>query len=312
MLGLEADCVAETIDLTPFAGNGTVQEITRIDLNPRFGSQNIERNTRGRAIEHSGVGIGGTGISIQYKIVVVAVSVTELDIVGVDVLSDRFGRRPEIKGRTCGNVHYLASGHKRAIDGCHAGGIEPKGMGEDVVVAVAREIKVGVVGHIDDRGGIGSGGIVHTEGVVVGEGVGARRYDIAGETVVPVRGVDSKAEGMGIGLLCRIELILPACRSAVEGMTIVVGGEAVGCTVDSDPSVVKTVGIPPDTCAEVGGDSLIVVQIVETEHYILHCAVAVGHKERDDTSAEIGDSDLHTVGIGEGIESGGSIALAGA
>lgn len=311
VLGLETDSVAETIDFTPFARDSAVEEITRIDLNTRFCRQYIEGDTRSRAIECGSVGIVLVRGGIQHPVVVVAVSVTELDVVGVDVLPDGFGRRIEIKGRTRGNVGYLARGHKRTIDGRHTRGIEPKGMRENIVVAVAREVEIGVVGHIDDRGGIGGGGIVHMERVVVGEGVGTGRYDIAGETVVAIGGVDREAQGMSVYLLCLIDLVLPARGSAVEGMTIVVGEQLVGRTVDSNTPVVETVGIPPDTGTEIGRDSLIVTDIVETEYYIPHSAGAVGYKDRNNTSAEVGNTNLHTIGVGEGIEGCGLILAGG-
>lgn len=98
VLGLETDSVAETIDFTPFARNGAVQEITRINLNTRFGGKDIESNAGSRTVECGGMSIGITRISVQYEIMVIAVSVAELDIIGIDVLSDRFGNRVKVKG----------------------------------------------------------------------------------------------------------------------------------------------------------------------------------------------------------------------
>ena len=94
----------------------------------------------------------------------------------------------------------------------------------------------------------------------------------------------------------------------MEGMAIVVSEKLVGRTVDGETSVVKTVGITPDTCAKIGGDSLIVADIVETEYYIPHSAGAVGYK---DTSAEVGNTNLHTIGVGEGIEGCGLTLASG-
>ena len=98
VLGLETDSVAETIDFTPLARNGAVQEITRINLNTRFGGKDIESNAGSRAVERGGMSIGITRISVQYEIMVIAVSVAELEIIGIDVLSDRFGNRVKVKG----------------------------------------------------------------------------------------------------------------------------------------------------------------------------------------------------------------------
>ena len=183
-------------------------------------------------------------------------------------------------------------------------------MRENIVVTIARQIKIRVVGHIDNCGSIGSGGIVHTKGIFIRQSIDTSSHHITRKTIVSVRRPDGKTEGMVVGLLGIIYPILPARRTSVEGMAIVVSEKLVGRTVDGETSVVKTVGITPDTGAKIGGDSLIVADIVETEYYIPHSAGAVGYKDRDNTSAEVGNTNLHTIGVGEGIE-GSGLALAG-
>lgn len=175
-------------------------------------------------------------------------------------------------------------------------------MRENIVVTIARQIKIRVVGHIDNCGSIGSGGIVHTKGIFIRQSIDTSSHHITRKTIVSVRRPDGKTEGMVVGLLGIIYPILPARRTSVEGMTIVVSEKLVGRTVDGETSVIKTVGITPDTCAKIGGDSLIVADIVETEYYIPHSAGAVGYKDRDNTSTEVGNTNLHTIGVGEGIE----------
>ena len=57
---------------------------------------------------------------------VVSVSVVQLLKVGIYVLSDRFGRRIEVEGRSGRNVGYLAGGHKGIVHGSHLYGVNPQ------------------------------------------------------------------------------------------------------------------------------------------------------------------------------------------
>ena len=48
----------------------------------------------------------------------------------------------------------------------------------------------------------------------------------------------------------------------------------------------------------------VIVDVVESQHDVAQLAHTVGHHHGDDASAEIGDSDLHAVGIRKSVQSG--------
>ena len=81
----------------------------------------------------------------------------------------------------------------------------------------------------------------------------------------------------------------------MKAVAEVVPGQLILLAVDGDEAILDTIRIAADGCSEVGLVPLgiIILEVVEAQHYVAENPVAVRHQQRDYASAVIGDADLH-------------------
>ena len=113
---------------------------------------------------------------------------------------------------------------------------------------------------------------------------------------------DSEPDGLRIGLLCIINLILPALCTAVEAVLAIILVERDCLAVELECRTTDTVCITSDRSTEVAWLSHVVVDVVETENDVNHLAVLVRNHDRHETSAEVCDTYLHSIGICQCVE----------
>src|SRR5207247_5168349 len=87
VLCLQAQAVAVFVDVTGFAGDRAVEEVPGIELHTRLGRGHVERAAAVRIDEPCRVADAGS--AVQYPVVMVALAVTEVDVVGVDARANR-------------------------------------------------------------------------------------------------------------------------------------------------------------------------------------------------------------------------------
>src|SRR3989442_3401837 len=94
-------------------------------------------------------------------------------------------------------------------------------------VAGAGKVEIGVVGEINDGGLAGAGGVVDSDGIVVGEGVDDLDVQRAGIALIHVRAVVTELNrSLGASKRLRLpDVLVEALLSSVKGVRTVVDGE---------------------------------------------------------------------------------------
>jgi hypothetical protein len=90
----------------------------------------------------------------------------------------------------------------------------------------------------------------------------------------------------------------------VEAVRLVVLGECVLCPVELELTVGDTVAVATDEGTEVARAVDIGLDAVVSEDDVGHLAVLVGHHDRDEAAAPVGNASLGTFGILEDVEVG--------
>ncbi len=94
----------------------------------------------------------------------------------------------------------------------------------------------------------------------------------------------------------------------MEAVLAIVLDELVFCSIESELAIVDTVSETSDASTEVRWSLAIKVgirhDIVEAEYYITQFSIAIWSHDADDAATEVGDTNLHAIGIGQGVEGG--------
>jgi len=149
MLGLEADAGALLVLDALLAGNGTIEEVARINLYARFGSA-FNKDDAALGAHHDTaeweVGDIGRG-SHKYPVVVISVAEFNLLVVGVDVLTDEFHAGLAAFGHKAERITgleftELACGDELVVDGGHLVGKDDQRIFGNAVVGVTTEVEI--------------------------------------------------------------------------------------------------------------------------------------------------------------------------
>ena len=166
-LGLQADGSAALINNPAFAGDGAVEEVPRIHLDSGLIGVNLQVDAGRRAKEFG----GNNGIvagAVQHPVMVVAVAVAQLLIIGIDVLPYQL-RSTEIH-RSPLHRPNLPGGHESIIHGSEGRSVDIEFIVADRMIGrIPGQIEVGVIGHVDDRGRVGSGLVPYTKSLIMRE-----------------------------------------------------------------------------------------------------------------------------------------------
>src|SRR5262245_7149180 len=114
MLGLQTEAPALLVDDSGFSGNRTVEEISGIELQARFGRRYIEHAARRRFEDASRMNEPVVR-AVQDKVVVVSFSELQLFVFKSDSSADLHG--PQEIERRYGDRREHASGNQSRIDG---------------------------------------------------------------------------------------------------------------------------------------------------------------------------------------------------
>ena len=309
VLGLEADGGALVVHDALLAGDGAVEEVAAVDLDAGLVGEDLEVDAGGGAVKLRGGSVDVAG-GIQHPVVVIAVAVADLLVVGGDAVADEVCRA-EVERRAFHGSDF-ARGHKRVVHRRVVRSVDIKDIVHDAVRSrIAREIKVGVVGHVDDGRRIGRGLVGDVDAVVIGEGIGDVGLHGTGEVAIAVGRIAQQLDVLLVGFHHLIDLILPALGTAVQAVSEVVLRQLDGLSVEGEAALVDAVGIPADAGAEVGLVVLreIIRHFVESQGHILQFPVFVVHHQRHDAAAEVGDADLGAVGVRQGVQRRGGTVI---
>ena len=170
-------------------------------------------------------------------------------------------------------------------------------------VALALQVEEGVVGEVAERGLVGGGQIVDTELILLGEGIGHGDIEITREAVLAVGERHVHHQHAVVGAHHIPHHTVGAEFATMKGVLTIVLGQLVFDVVQDKGASGNTVGATAHHGTEIALASIVevLVDIVVTQHHIVHVAFDIGSPQRHHTSAIVGD--LHgDVAILKGVE----------
>ena len=223
VLGFEAEAKALDVGRSAVAGEGSVEEVSAVELDSGFGGHDFHIAT--------GLGLVDCGdlsepAAAQDPVVVVSAAEDHLLMVGVDAFGDD-GWLSEIEGGSF-DGHELSGRDELGRDGGDVVAEDLHLVSGVILGFWPFEVEVGVVRQVDVGCLVGGCSVVDFEFVFGGERVGHRDFELAGVALVAVgRG---EVEDDAGALWRRLSEDLPhhfvkALGSAVERVGAVVDGE---------------------------------------------------------------------------------------
>jgi hypothetical protein len=128
-------------------------------------------------------------------------------------------------------------------------------VAEDVAFAGALQIKVSVVGEVDDCGFIRGGGVIDLQLVLIGEGVDHFGGQSPGEAFLAILADVSELDGrpLGGGRFADLpQLLAESERSAVQRIGAVIDGRVVSLALQRELRAADAVAVAADEGAEPG------------------------------------------------------------
>lgn len=198
MLGLQRKAaVFLHRDAALAGGRAVLQEVGCVELDAGLGGVDLHADAGLIAGSPGAEALAGPAAPVDDEAVVVAAARHGgLRKAGVDVPADDLAR-PEIHGRI---VHRqdVAGGAGLVVALQIAGRIEAQLLVQHVPASI--EVEIGMVGQVQDGVGIGRDAVVHPQGVVLGEDVPHRNFQVAGEAVLARRALGLQQQGIAEGL----------------------------------------------------------------------------------------------------------------
>ena len=197
-LRLQRHAVAHAIGLPALAGQAAIEEIARIELHAGLGRQHLQHAARCRVGKAGEEARRARALAGDHPAMVVAVADADLVMGGVAHPRADHPGRAEIEGGACDGGE-VAGGDRGLV-----GGEEVLGRDGQHVVhrpggsAFAREVPVGVVGHVDERRPVGGRPVGDGERAVIVQHVFGHGLQGAREALIAIgAGVDEPDEGRG-------------------------------------------------------------------------------------------------------------------
>ena len=296
MLGFEAEAAAPLIGYA-LAGNGSVQEIPRVELYPRLGGVHFH-DAPAHRVRNPGRKLERACFSVQHEVVVVAPSALDLQIVRVDA-GAYGGRFREVEGRSCNRLQF-SGGDQRLVSRCEPVCMEREFMAEDVPAAHSGQIEIGVLRQVDGGCLVRRGAVVDFEGVFVGERIGHFHIERTRVAFLSVRAGICEPYAAPAGFLERFRCpdhLVKASFAAVQVIGAVVGGKRPGFPVEGEGGSADPVSVPPDEGAEVGRLFQIPCERIVSKCDVAGRALGVRHEQMGNDTSIVRESDFHAVGI---------------
>lgn len=300
VLGFEAEAEALDVGCSAVAGEGSVEEVSAVELDSGLGGHDFHVAT--------GLGLVDSGdlsesAAAQDPVVVVSAAEDHLLVVGVDAFGDD-GWLSEVEGGSF-DGHELSGWDELGRDGGDVVAEDLHLVSGVILGFWPFEVEVGVVRQVDVGCLVGGCSVVDFEFVFRGERVGHRDFELAGVALIAV-GRGEVEDDAGV-LRRRLSEDLPhhfveALGSAVERVGPVVDGERILFAVDFELPFRDSVAESADGAAEVGALFWVRLKFGESEGHFAELSGAVGSGEGDDGCAVIHDLGDHSVLVLESVK----------
>ena len=300
MLGFQAKARAVIVIYTTFTCKASVQEVATIKLNAWFFCQHFHQTARGW-FEQSGSELEARALAVEDKIMVVAQAEFNLLVVRIHPCADGCGL-PKVEGRSFHRAKF-AGRDEGFVHGSEFIRSNHQLMAEDVALAGSFQVEIGVIGQVEDGRLVGRGFVFDEQFVFIVEQVANGSGKVAGVTFLHVFAYPGQFEAqvaIPFDFAGVPEVFVKTRGAAVQGIWIIVDGEAVFLAFDGEFSPGNAVAIAANNGSEVGVFALITRQLVEAKDDIVRYAVFIRDTESGDDAAVIGDFDGHAVVVLEG------------
>ena len=145
-------------------------------------------------------------------------------------------------------------------------------MGQRIGAGAMAQVEADMIGEVERRGLVGSGGVVEVQDVVVGEGVHRRHGQVTGVAFFVGGTVAGQHQGFASGGSAGHGLpdaLVEADITAVQGVGPVIGGELVRLAIERELALGNAVTVAPNQRPKVGvglaeGRALVTAHILKT------------------------------------------------
>ena len=230
---------------------------------------------------------------------VVALEVADVVELRVDARAER-AECAEVL-RRAGHVEPPARGNLPRIHLEGLRGVQAQLVVEHRAARLAREVEVDVVREVHDRRPVGPGQVGDLHGVVVVEV--EDRLDVQLARVALVAVLREERHHHAVGLHAALpDAVGKVLRPAVQVVAAVVDLQRVGHAVDRHASAGDAVGAAAHALARGGTVVEVALGMLVAQYHVGHAALAVGHREGDDRSAEVREAQLRPLPVGQRVE----------
>ncbi len=300
VLGFEAEAEALDVGCSAVAGEGSVEEVSAVELDSGFGGHDFHVATGLWLVDSGDLSQPATA---QDPVVIVSAAEDHLLVVGVDAFGDD-GWLSEIEGGSF-DGHQLSGWDEFGRDGGDVVAEDLHLVSGAILSFWPFEVEVGVVRQVDVGCLVGGCSVVDFKFVFGGERVGHRDFELAGVALIAVGRGELEGDG---GVLWRWSAkdvpghLVEALGSAVERVGAVVDGERILFAVDFELPFRDSVSESADGAAEVGALFGVRLEFGESEGDFAELSGAVGSGEGDDGCAVIHDLGDHSVLVPKSVK----------
>ena len=300
MLRFEADSAAARVDGAVLAGLLLIHHIAAIHLKARLVRIDLHEDATGGGIDGS-CHLSDITLRIEDPVVVVATGLSELVEVVVDVCADSLGLTEVERGAL-----YLGDARRDelVIDRSIVVRVDGELVIHNRGAWDAGEVEVAVVGEVNHRLLVRRRFVLDVDGIVIRQGISNLDVEVAREASLAVLREVGEFDRLGRRLVSCPHLPVEALGTTVEAVRLVVLGKSVLCPVELELTVGDTVAVATDEGTKVARAVDIGLDAVVSEDDVGHLAVLVGHHDRDEAAAPVGNASLGTFGILEDVEAG--------
>src|SRR5215213_5561525 len=215
VLGLQSQAVALAVGAAAGPDQGAVEEVARVELDAGLVGEDLQYPPAARVLQ-PGRQLQPGAAPVEHPVVVVAAADLELlEAVVTDALADP-GRTGEVH-RRAGHRVDGPGGDQGGVDRGVAAGPQAQLVVVDVARALTGQVPVGVVGQVDDRGGVGGRLVAHAQGVAVVEGVGDGGVQGARVVLLAVEGEAALVDAVGVAAGDAAEVGVAGVEVALQG-----------------------------------------------------------------------------------------------
>ena len=298
MLGFEADRAVFAVMRAALAA-GNVGRAGGIDLNAGLIGQRFHHAAALRVIQLCGA--PHRFALAEDEIMVVAARVSHLR---AGACSGEAVAQPQAAAhikRRARHGHISARRNERlAADRRDRVRIDGEDMIADGAAGAAREVEIGVIGHVAVRGLVGRCLIADGEVAVVIPAVCHGDVQRAGEMIFAVRADVMQAEEVAVCGFNRVGRPKLFAQNAVEMVFAVVSIQLIRRAVDGEASLRDAIAVAANRVAHAAVIGEIAFQIVKAQRDVIQHAVAIRHDDAGENRAVVDDAHRRAARIGQG------------